>query len=110
MVTRLSSLRFPNELSPSEVRGTFPVFTYQVGNFFSLNAVAIEAAFAATYFKTASSSADYAKVFAVLVLIVFIAVIILTAIGVERRGIELTEAVEGTEPTYTGVTGTSRAS
>ena len=79
-----------NELSPGDVRGTFPGFTYQLGNLISAGAAQIEAAFAATKFRLPGGGADYAHALAVIALIVFAAVFLLTAIGHERRGIELT--------------------
>ncbi len=48
-----------NELSPGDVRGTFPGFTYQLGNLISAGSAQIEAAYAATL-KTPSGGADYA--------------------------------------------------
>jgi SHS family lactate transporter-like MFS transporter len=76
-----------NELSPENVRGTFPGFTYQLGNLISANAAFLEAQFAEN-FKTAQGMPDYALTQAVLAAIIFVAVIILTAIGREARGIE----------------------
>ena len=80
-----------NELSPPAVRGTFPGFTYQLGNLISANAITLEAAFAEN-FKTAAGIPDYAKTLAILAFVVFIAVIILTAIGREAKDIDFTEA------------------
>ncbi|MEO6990189.1 MAG: MFS transporter [Candidatus Baltobacteraceae bacterium] len=79
-----------NELSPGDVRGTFPGFTYQIGNLISAGAAQIEAAFAASKFKLPNGGADYAHALAVIAIVVFAAVFILTAVGHERRGIELT--------------------
>jgi len=39
-----------NEISPSGARGTFPGFTYQLGNVISAPAAFLEASFAASYF------------------------------------------------------------
>ena len=50
-----------NELSPDDVRGTFPGFTYQLGNLISAGSAQIEAAFAATI-NTPAGGADYARV------------------------------------------------
>lgn len=77
-----------NELSPGEVRGTFPGFTYQLGNLISAGAAQIEGAFAKHTFPLANGDADYAKALAVIMLIVFSAVAIVTALGKERRGID----------------------
>lgn len=81
-----------NELSPSSVRGTFPGFTYQLGNLFSANAAFLEAQFALN-FKDTSGHPNYAITLAILAAIVFVAVIILTAIGREAKGIEFTPEI-----------------
>jgi len=77
-----------NELSPGSVRGTFPGFTYQLGNLISAGAAQMEGSFAKHTFPLAGGEADYAKAMAVVMCIVFVAVAILTAIGKERRGID----------------------
>ena len=81
-----------NEISPGGARGTFPGFTYQLGNVISAPAAFLEASFAASYFKS-GNVADYAKAQAVLALIIFLLVILFTAIGQfwighEKRGID----------------------
>ncbi len=82
-----------NEISPGNVRGTFPGFTYQIGNLISAGALQMEAAFAQNNFPLPSGHPDYAKAMAVVALVVFIAVAIFTAIGYfvtsERRNAEL---------------------
>jgi SHS family lactate transporter-like MFS transporter len=70
-----------NEISPEEVRGTFPGFTYQIGNLISANALQLEAVFAADNFPLKSGHPDYAKAMAVVALVVFVAILILTGIG-----------------------------
>jgi SHS family lactate transporter-like MFS transporter len=81
-----------NELSPGNIRGTFPGFTYQLGNLTSAPAAQIEAAFA-THFVLPTGGANYAEALAIIVLIVFIAVIAFTLLAGERRGIEFTNTV-----------------
>jgi len=81
-----------NEISPTGARGTFPGFTYQLGNVISAPAATLEAAFASTYFKTGKLP-NFAEAQAVIALIVFLAVIIFTAlgrwaIGSEKRGVD----------------------
>jgi SHS family lactate transporter-like MFS transporter len=76
-----------NELSPGDVRGTFPGFTYQLGNLISAGSAQIEAAYAATL-KTPTGGADYGHALMVIMIGVFIAVFILTAVGPERRGVD----------------------
>jgi SHS family lactate transporter-like MFS transporter len=70
-----------NEISPSDVRGTFPGFTYQLGNLISANALQLESAFAAEKFPLPSGHPDYAKAMAVVAIVVFIAIFFLAAIG-----------------------------
>jgi SHS family lactate transporter-like MFS transporter len=77
-----------NELSPASVRGTFPGFTYQLGNLISAGAAQMEGAFAKHTFPLAGGEADYAKAMAIIMVIVFLAVAIVTALGTERRGVD----------------------
>ncbi len=78
-----------NELSPADVRGTFPGFTYQLGNLISAGAAQMEAAFAG-HFPLAGGGANYAEALAIIMCVVFLAVAILAAVGHERRAIEFT--------------------
>jgi MFS transporter, SHS family, lactate transporter len=81
-----------NELSPSGVRGTFPGFTYQLGNLITAYAAQWEAAYATKSFPLAPpASADYGHAMQIIMLGVFAAVFVLTAIGRERRGISFTD-------------------
>jgi len=76
-----------NELSPRDVRGTFPGLTYQIGNLFSAGAAQMEGAFAKSTFPLrAHGGADYAKALAIIMLLVFAAVGLIAALGPERRG------------------------
>jgi MFS transporter, SHS family, lactate transporter len=70
-----------NEISPDEVRGTFPGFTYQIGNLISANALQLESAFAANKYPLPSGHPDYAKAMAVVAGVVFISIIVFTALG-----------------------------
>jgi len=76
-----------NELSPAALRGTFPGLAYQLGNFFAANAAVVEAKLAQT-FRGADNQPDYAKALAVFAAAVFVALIVLAAIGREERGKE----------------------
>jgi len=79
-----------NELSPPDVRGTFPGLTYQLGNLLSAGAAQIEAAFAKGTFPLRDhGGADYAKTLSIIMLIVFAAVASIASLGPERRGAEL---------------------
>src|SRR5437763_6555956 len=76
-----------NELSPAALRGTFPGLAYQLGNFFAANAAVVEAKLAQTL-RGANNQPDYAKALAVFAATIFIALIILAAVGREERGKE----------------------
>ena len=76
-----------NELSPGKLRGTFPGFAYQLGNLFAANTAVIEAKLA-QHFRDSAGHSDYAKGLALFSLVIFVALIIIAAIGPERRGKE----------------------
>jgi MFS transporter, SHS family, lactate transporter len=76
-----------NELSPDAVRGTFPGFAYQLGNLFAANTAVVEAQLA-THFRDTSGHPDYAKALALFTFVIFLALILLAAIGPEQRGKE----------------------
>ena len=57
-----------NELSPDDARGTFPGFTYQLGNAISAGAAQMEAAYALR-FPPPGGGANYAEAMAVITLI-----------------------------------------
>jgi SHS family lactate transporter-like MFS transporter len=76
-----------NELSPAELRGTFPGFVYQLGNLCAAPIAVAEAKLAES-FPTAAGGAGYAKSLGIVTLIVFLALITLAAVGREKRGIE----------------------
>jgi SHS family lactate transporter-like MFS transporter len=81
-----------NELSPGEVRGTFPGFTYQLGNLITAFAAQWEATLATRNFPLpAPAMANYGHAMALIMFGVFAAVAILAAIGKERRGIAFDE-------------------
>jgi SHS family lactate transporter-like MFS transporter len=79
-----------NELSPTDVRGTFPGFAYQLGNLFAANIVFIEAVLAQNL--GTAKTPNYGSALAIFSLGAFVAVIIFAAIGKEARGIEFTKA------------------
>ncbi len=80
-----------NELSPSHVRGTFPGFTYQMGNLISAGAAQMEASFAQR-FALPGGGADYAHALAILAAIVFAAVFLLATLGPEARGLHFADS------------------
>jgi len=75
-----------NELSPPEVRGTFPGFAYQLGNLLSSRNVVIQAKLAEQRY-----GGVFAPVLAWTVLIVALLVAVVTGLGRERRGVDMTQ-------------------
>lgn len=75
-----------NELSPADIRGTFPGLTYQIGNLLSAGAAQIEANFAKRF--PLPNGVDYGLALSIIALTVLVAVVIITAIGPERRGVD----------------------
>jgi SHS family lactate transporter-like MFS transporter len=69
-----------NEISPAEVRGTFPGFTYQLGNLIASGTLTIEALLAEQKFGT-HAHPNYSLAMAVFAGAVFLVVIVMTGIG-----------------------------
>jgi SHS family lactate transporter-like MFS transporter len=90
-----------NEISPDEVRGTFPGFTYQLGNLIASATLTIEAALAKNTFPLPDGKPNYAMSMAVFTGGVFIFVIVMTLIGrfvvPERRDQAFTAAAFASE-------------
>src|SRR5436190_5945198 len=76
-----------NELSPAEFRGTFPGLAYQLGNFVAAYA-AQQQAWLADRFRDANANPNYALTMALVECFVFLAIILLAAIGPEKHGRE----------------------
>ena len=76
-----------NELSPPHFRGLFPGLAYQLGNFAAAYA-AQQQAWLAEKFRMANGEPNYALTMALIQCVVFVAVIVLAAVGKEKRGIE----------------------
>jgi SHS family lactate transporter-like MFS transporter len=76
-----------NELSPPDFRGTFPGLAYQLGNFAAAYA-AQQQAWLADRFRDADGNRNYALTMASVECVVFLAIILLAAIGPEKRGRE----------------------
>src|ERR1700719_2356670 len=70
-----------NELSPDDARGTFPGFVYQLGNLIASVNATLQAGIAAHY------GGDYAVALAVVAGTVAVLIVILTAVGIEAKGI-----------------------
>jgi SHS family lactate transporter-like MFS transporter len=76
-----------NELSPPGYRGMFPGLAYQLGNFAAAYA-AQQQAWLAEKFRMPNGEPNYALTMALVQAVVFVAVMVLAAIGREKRGIE----------------------
>jgi len=76
-----------NELSPDEARGTFPGFTYQLGNLIASVNATLQAAMAAHY------GGNYALALAAVAGVVAVAIVILAAFGAEAKGVRFGTAV-----------------
>ena len=76
-----------NEISPADVRGTFPGLAYQLGNFAAAYA-AQQQAWLAERFRTAAGTPNYALTMALVECVVLLAIILLAATGREERGKE----------------------
>ena len=74
-----------NELSPPAVRGTFPGFTYQLGNLLSSRNGVIQAQLAEQHF-----GGIFAPVLAWTVVVMATLVAVVTSLGRERKGTDLT--------------------
>jgi SHS family lactate transporter-like MFS transporter len=71
-----------NELSPDDARGTFPGFTYQIGNLIASVNATLQAHIAVHYGN------DYALALALVAGIVAVAIAALAALGVEAKGVK----------------------
>jgi MFS transporter, SHS family, lactate transporter len=71
-----------NELSPDSTRGTFPGFTYQLGNFFASKNATIQTSLAVSFGN------NYALALAITAAVVAVAVSVVTALGPEARGVK----------------------
>ncbi len=70
-----------NELSPDEVRGTFPGFAYQLGNLLASGNAALQAGFAASH------GGNYAYALAVVAACAAVVIAVLTYFGPEKHGV-----------------------
>ena len=72
-----------NELSPPEVRGTFPGFVYQLGNLLASVNATIQAGYATDHAN------DYGTALAIVAACAAIAIALLVGFGIERKGVHL---------------------
>ena len=71
-----------NELSPDEVRGTFPGFAYQLGNLLASANATLQAGFAQDH------GGNYALALATVAAIAAVSIALLTSVGHEAHGVE----------------------
>jgi SHS family lactate transporter-like MFS transporter len=71
-----------NELSPDEVRGTFPGFAYQLGNLLASANATLQAGFAQSH------GGNYALALAIVATAAALAIALLTAVGREAHSVE----------------------
>ena len=76
-----------NELSPDEVRGTFPGFVYQLGNLLASGNASIQAGLAKQW------GGDYATALLVVACIVAVVVALFAGFGFEKKGVRFGEKV-----------------
>ena len=82
-----------NELSPPEVRGTFPGFVYQLGNLLASVNATIQSGYADTH------DHDYSVILAIVAACAALAIALLVGFGIERKGVHLgTGEEEETSP------------
>ncbi len=74
-----------NELSPGEVRGTFPGFTYQLGNLFASGNLFFQAQLVAKFH-------NYSNALAIVAGAVALSLVVITALGPEARGVSFRAA------------------
>jgi SHS family lactate transporter-like MFS transporter len=70
-----------NELSPDEVRGTFPGFAYQLGNLLASANATLQAGFASSH------GGNYGLALAVVAALAAITIAVLASVGREARGV-----------------------
>lgn len=82
-----------NELSPDEVRGTFPGFAYQLGNLLASGNATMQAGLAAHW------NGDYAYALMIVAIVVAVVVAVVSGLGYEKKdvgfGTDETEELQG---------------
>ena len=81
-----------NELSPPEIRATFPGFVYQLGNLLAASNLNLQVAIAEAHGN------DYGMAMATVVGTVVIVIVLLVAFGPERRGVAMSTAHSRAQP------------
>ena len=80
-----------NELSPPEIRGTFPGVVYQLGNLLAAINLNLQVRIAESHGN------DYGLAMGIVIGTVTLAIILLTAVGPERRGVSMSARDERAE-------------
>ena len=80
-----------NELSPPEIRATFPGFVYQLGNLLAASNLNLQVAIAEAHGN------DYGMAMAIVVGTVAILIVLLVAFGPERRGVAMSTALRSAQ-------------
>jgi MFS transporter, SHS family, lactate transporter len=75
-----------NEISPPEVRATFPGFVYQLGNLFAAVNLNLQVAIAEAHGN------DYGLAMAIVVATVALVIFVMVALGPERHGVAMSDA------------------
>jgi len=78
-----------NELSPPEIRATFPGFVYQLGNLLAAVNLNLQVAIAQAH------GDDYGLAMALVVAAVAVAIVVMGALGREKQGIQMSTAHTG---------------
>jgi len=81
-----------NELSPPDVRGTFPGFAYQLGNFFAASNLTIQSILAEKFDR------NFGLAMAIVAGVIAIAVAGLAGLGPQARGVRFTKKGTPTKP------------
>ncbi|CAG8669275.1 17951_t:CDS:2, partial [Funneliformis caledonium] len=81
-----------NELSPPELRGTFPGLTYQLGSLIAASSAQIEAKLGEKFKK--NGTPNYGLIIVLLSVIVMTLLVIITLLGKENKDINFIEQVE----------------
>ena len=80
-------------ISPSDSRGTFPGFVYQLGNLLASVSASVQAGYAARH------GDDYATAIAVAAVASALSIAVLASVGTERRGESFNPVVADVSPT-----------
>lgn len=87
-----------NELSPPEMRGTFPGFVYQTGNLLASVNATLQSGYAVAHGN------DYATALAMIAAGSAVAIALLVLFGPERKGVHLGTESEEPQPALAGLT------